>query len=100
MRDRMSEHETVKVYVPLLDEGTPTLRGTQAVPLGDNLYRILATPDYDPEDETWEFLPGSVVRCDLITDTLYGASNKKILRAYEVRLPDGTFQLSEDLQKK
>jgi len=63
------KEKTVEVYVPLLDEGTPTIRGTQAIPLGGDLYRILPTPDYDPEDETWEFLPNSVVRCIRMTDS-------------------------------
>ena len=32
--------------------------------LGDNLYRILPTIDYDPEDAEWQFPPGSLVRCE------------------------------------
>lgn len=55
--------ETETVHVELLDEGTPTLRPVEAVPLGDDCYRLVPTPDYDPEDETWAFLPGTVVRC-------------------------------------
>ena len=51
------------VYVPLLREGTPVVRPTQAVPLGDGRFRVLATLNYDPDDETWEFPPGSIVRC-------------------------------------
>lgn len=52
------------VYVELLDEGSPTIRGTQAIEMGNNLFQLLPTPDYNPEDEVWEFLPGSVVRCE------------------------------------
>ncbi len=59
---------TTMVYVPLLDEGTPTVRGTQAIPLENGLYKILPTPEYDPEDETWEYLPGSIVRCVTVHD--------------------------------
>ena len=55
----------VKIYVQLLDEGTPTVRGTDAITLGNNLYKVLATPYYNPEDEIWEFLPNSVVRCEV-----------------------------------
>jgi hypothetical protein len=51
------------IYVPLLDEGTPVVRPTQGVPLGKGLYRVLATPDYDPEDKHWMFTPDSIVRC-------------------------------------
>ena len=51
------------VYVPLLNEGTSVVRPTQGVKLGENLYRVLPTVDYDPNDEEWEFSPGSVVEC-------------------------------------
>ncbi len=74
------EQETVKIYVPLLEEGTPTVRGTQAIPLGGDLYKVLPTPKYDPEDEIWEFLPGSVVRCDIAHDDITG---RDFIRAFE-----------------
>jgi len=51
-----------KICVHLLDEGTTVVRPTQDAPLGNGIYRVLATPDYDPEDEHWEFPPGSIVR--------------------------------------
>src|SRR5712692_2424623 len=54
---------TSTIYIPLLDEGTPVIRPTRAQSLGGDVYRVLATPDYDPEDERWQFPPGSVVRC-------------------------------------
>lgn len=60
--------ESVEIYVQLLEEGTPTARPTQAVPLGNGLYKILPTPNYDPEDEIWEFPPGSIVRCETVKD--------------------------------
>jgi hypothetical protein len=59
----MSDKTTVKVYVELLEEGTDTWRPTQAIPLENNLYKLLPTPDYNPEDEVWQFLPGTIVRC-------------------------------------
>lgn len=52
------------VYVELLDEGVPTWRPTSAESLGQGRYRLLATDSYDPEDETWQFLPGTVVTCE------------------------------------
>jgi len=58
----------VKIYVRLLNEGTEVSRPTQALDLGDGLFEILPTEGYDPEDETWEFPPGSVVRAELIED--------------------------------
>ena len=54
---------TETIYVALLDEGVPVWRPTQGAPLGDGLYEVLATPDYDDDDEHWEFPPGSIVRC-------------------------------------
>jgi hypothetical protein len=54
----------VTVYVPLLDEGTAVSRPTQAREVGMNRYELLATDNYDASDETWQFLPGSVVQCD------------------------------------
>jgi hypothetical protein len=70
--------KTVKVYVPLLEEGTPTMRGTQAIIMGDGLYKLMPTPHYDPEDEIWEFLPGSVVRCVVVV-----RNNENLLKAVE-----------------
>ncbi len=57
-----TDSNTRTIYVPLLDEGTLVVRPTQGVSLGGDLYRVLATPNYDPDDEHWEFPPGSVVR--------------------------------------
>lgn len=60
------KHETAKVYVRLPEEGSPTIRPTEAIYLGGNQYKLLPTENYDPEDEIWEFLPGSVVICEKI----------------------------------
>jgi hypothetical protein len=54
----------VTVYVRLLEEGTSVWRPTEAVQLANGLYELLPTPDYDPEDEKWEFPPGSIVRVE------------------------------------
>lgn len=62
----------VNIYVELLDEGSPTLRPTTAILDKDGLYKILPCPDYDPEDESWDFLPGSLVQ--LAEETLYDGS--------------------------
>lgn len=61
----MELSKTVEIHVELLDEGVDTWRPTQAEPLGNKIFKILPTSDYDPEDETWEFLPGSIVRCEM-----------------------------------
>jgi hypothetical protein len=86
----------VEVYVPLLEEGTPTLRPTLANHLGGELYQILPTPGYDPEDEVWEFLPHSVVRCDQIVT----GAGETVLRAFAMQKEDGSFVLSEDVASK
>jgi hypothetical protein len=59
---RGGRHE---VYVKLLDEGVDVWRPVEATALADGRYRLEPTVDYDPELETWEFLPGSTVRCEL-----------------------------------
>jgi len=59
----------VKIYVELLDEGTPCRRPTFAEDLGSNKYKVLPTPKYDPENEVWQFIPGAVVRCETRNDS-------------------------------
>jgi hypothetical protein len=53
------------IYVPLLDEGVPVVRPTRGKPVEAAQFLVLPTPDYDPEVEVWQFLPGSVVKCVL-----------------------------------
>jgi hypothetical protein len=55
---------TVAIYVRLLDEGTTVSRPTQAERIGSDLFKLVATPNYDPEDEHWEFPPESIVRAE------------------------------------
>lgn len=54
-----------RVYVRLLDEGTEVFRPTEATALPQGGYRLLPTRSYDPQDEKWEFPPGSIVDCRL-----------------------------------
>jgi hypothetical protein len=54
--------QPITVYVQLMGEGTTVYRPTQATPVGSGLVRLLATEDYDPDDEDWEFKPRSVVK--------------------------------------
>ena len=58
-----SSTDAQQVFVELLGEGTVCLRPTLAQPLGAGTYRLLATSDYDPKSEQWEFPPGTTVRC-------------------------------------
>jgi hypothetical protein len=55
---------TATIHIALLDEGVSVWRPTQADRLPDGSYRVLATPDYDPADERWQFPPGSRVVCE------------------------------------
>lgn len=56
--------QTQKIYVQLLDEGSDAARPTQAEKLDDGTFRILPTADYETADEVWEFVPGSIVKCE------------------------------------
>lgn len=53
------------IYIPLLEEGVPVLRPTRGSPQESGGFVVLATTDYDPEIEVWQFPPGSVVSCVL-----------------------------------
>jgi hypothetical protein len=55
---------TSEIYIPLLNEGVNVWRPTQAEALPDGSYRVLPVPDYDPNDEMWQFPPGSQVICE------------------------------------
>lgn len=56
----------VRVYVRLLNEGTEVFRPTRAIALGDGLIKLMATPDYDSENEEWEILPEATVRIRMV----------------------------------
>ena len=49
------------IYVKLLDEGTEVYRPANARVVSPGVAEIICPEDYDPEDEKWEFKPGSVV---------------------------------------
>jgi len=55
---------TEVIHVYLLNEGTDVWRPVDAVPMGDGIYRIPRNAQI-PEDEDWQFLPGTTVRCTL-----------------------------------
>ena len=61
--EMVSSTNAIELYVPLLNEGTDVLRPTTGLPLGADVVQVLATADYDPEIEEWEFPPGSKVKC-------------------------------------
>ena len=55
---------TERVFVYLKDEGTDVWRPTLGRKISHMVFELLASPDYDPEHETWEFVPGTVVKCE------------------------------------
>jgi hypothetical protein len=58
--------EIVTIYVALLNEDVEVWRPVLAEHLGGDSYLLIGpTPEgavYDPDDEEWEFKPGTVVR--------------------------------------
>ena len=53
-----------QLYVRLLDKGSEVSRPTLAHEVGGGLYKLFPTPDYDTDNESWEFVPGSMVRVE------------------------------------
>lgn len=53
------------IYIPLLNEGTPVSRPTEGKLVSSGFYEVMATDDYDPYLEEWEFPPGTVVECKM-----------------------------------
>lgn len=51
----------MEIYIKLLDEGTEAYRPVSATKMGEGVYQLEGFDIYDPEDETWEFLPGTYV---------------------------------------
>jgi len=54
----IAEH---KIYVALLEEGTDVWRPVMAKQITDKSFLILGEV---PAEESWEFAPGSQVRCE------------------------------------
>lgn len=55
--------KTTTIYIRLLNEGTDVFRPVQAEKLEKNIFKIIETESYNPECETWEFIPGQIVHC-------------------------------------
>jgi hypothetical protein len=52
---------TITVYVRLLGEGTEVFRPVPAIPVADSRYTLQGDEIFQPDDENWEFAPGSTV---------------------------------------
>ncbi len=63
----LTSDNEIKIFVKLTDEIVDVWRPTAAISLGGDVYKILPTPNYDPEVEEWEFAPGSIVRAEIQT---------------------------------
>lgn len=51
----------LRLYLQLLEEGTKVYRPVPASQIENNLYEVGGFEIYDPEDEVWEFTPGTYV---------------------------------------
>jgi hypothetical protein len=54
--------KTERIYIYLRNENVDVWRPVNAIPLGNNIFRI-PEETIVPEDEDWEFTPGQTVRC-------------------------------------
>src|SRR4051794_19142327 len=52
---------TEQIYMYLEDEGVKVWRPVPAWKVGPQTYIVLRPGDYDPDDEHWQFPPGSIV---------------------------------------
>jgi hypothetical protein len=64
---RIEKDALINIYVELLDEGTACWRRIIARSVGNELFEILPSEDYDPDDEVWKFLPGALVKLEYFT---------------------------------
>lgn len=60
-----TDKKAVRIYMPLKEEGSPTIRPVDAEPLEGDIYRILSSQVDDTE--LWEFPSGSLVKCRIET---------------------------------
>ena len=59
--------EIVEIYIQLLGDEEGTLRPTTAISLGNNLYKLLPIDGYEDADESWEFIPETIVIAEIRT---------------------------------
>ena len=55
----------IELHVRVLNHRGEVFRPTRALKLGGGLFKLVASPDYDPGQEQWELLPGATVRVEL-----------------------------------
>ena len=54
--------DTLTIYIDLRDEDTHVWRPVDAESVADDIYRIVSLNEH-PDDETWQFQTGDLVRC-------------------------------------
>ncbi len=59
----MHKPRTDRISIQLLEEGVPTHISVPARHVRNDVFEVLKPDNYDTEDEVWEFVPGSIVRC-------------------------------------
>jgi hypothetical protein len=53
-----------EIFVRLLNEGTDVWRPTTGRRVDNMVFEVLPTPEYEYQDEDWEFVPGTIVECE------------------------------------
>jgi len=71
------------IFIQILDEGTVCYRAVPATKLSENRYLVHGQELHDPEDEEWQFLPGTIVRTEEKELTGFGRIRNKRLVAVE-----------------
>ena len=56
-----------KIFIALLDEGVDVWRPAPAWRVDGSTYIVLRPDGYDPDEERWEYPPGSTVHCEVRT---------------------------------
>lgn len=49
------------IYTRLLNEGTDVYRPVPSLIIEDNVHKITGDHIFDPDDEEWEYPPGTIV---------------------------------------
>jgi len=72
----MNKLKCVDIYVKLLDEGVNVYKPVDAFLIEKNIYIIDSTLEV-PEDEKWEFIPGTKVVCEMRNNCFFAVSDLK-----------------------
>ena len=62
----MNVEQRHNIYVLLVNEPTEIWRPVEGVARGEHVYQIVSE-NSDPEGQTWQFVTGDTVRCELHT---------------------------------